>query len=422
MKRVDQSDIQGNIMCGYRRTFPHALFAFVRVTRPAVARRWVGELAERVTTALPWGDAPPSTTLNVAFSFAGLRALGLPEPVLSSFPTPFSDGMEARAGLLGDADECAPERWEPGLRSLHAVVTIYAQERTSRSRARAELKRTEPGAGIKIVRIQETDRLDGDREPFGFRDGIAQPDIKDRDAGPHPRDVEVEPGEFVLGYRDEGGGIPEPPRELGLNGSYMVVRKLEQDVHGFWDFARAEAGDQAEWFAAKLVGRWRDGTPLVSSLTAPANGDEGDLRRLNDFAFARDVYGYGCPLGAHIRRTNPRDALDRRGRFSRRHRIIRRGMPYAEDGAVGLMFVCWQADIERQFEFIQSQWCGQGNAFGLGADPDPVMGPGGGKVTINGVPPRIVPLRRFVMTRGGDYFFAPGIQALRRIAAGGATP
>ena len=136
-----------------------------------------------------------------------------------------------------------------------------------------------------------------------------------------------------------------------------------------------------------------------------------------------------CPLGAHIRRTNPRDALGFDGLLSFRHRIIRRGMPYgaplaseaAEDDHVdrGLIFVCFNASISRQFEGIQAQWLNDGNVFHLGHDSDFLMGDphGTGKMTVEGDPPFFLgPQGPFVTTRGGEYLFVPGMGALRALA------
>jgi Dyp-type peroxidase family len=421
MGAVDQADLQGNILCGYGRDYPSALFLFFTVERPGALRRWLGERAAQVTTAVPWPGKPP-LTLNVAFGFDGLRELGLGGRVLDSFPCDFRAGMEARAARLGDVEESAPERWEPALRGAHGVITVWALEAALRDRRRRELEAEAAQAGFAVKRIQETDVLPGEREPFGFRDGISQPRIRDPRAGPWlrwPADVPVEPGEFVLGYRDEGGSVPPPPLRIGMSGSFMVVRKLEQDVDGFWAFVRDEAPGRERWLAAKLVGRWPDGTPLVRAPDEPEREPSDDLGRLNAFTYAADAAGYACPIGAHIRRAHPRDSLDPDWRFANRHRIIRRGMPFAPEepgGRSGLVFVCFQASIERQFEFVQSQWCGDGNAFGLGADPDFIAGPGAGKHTIQGDPPLFVPMRRFVKTRGGGYFFAPGLGALRIIA------
>ena len=422
MTDVVRADLQGNILCGYGPRYGHGLFLFFRIERPDAARQWLGERIADVTTALSWPrDQEPPSTLNVALSHAGLRALGLAEEVLDKFSEAFRGGMEARADRLGDTGTSEPHAWEEGLRRLHGVVTVTARERSVRDQLRNELEAGAADAGLAVACAQEVQAQE--REPFGFRDGLSQPAIRDPRAGPWPRrgDVPIEPGEFVLGYPDEGGTTPPAPSTVGDNGSYMVVRKLEQDVEGFWDFIRAEAGpDDArrEWLAAKILGRWPDGTPLVRSPKAPRGQFADDRSRLNDFTYADDPDGFRCPIGAHIRRTNPRDSLGDL-RFSKRHRIIRRGMAYApkrKGDRPGLMFVCFQASIERQFEFVQAQWCGDGNAFGLGSDPDFIVGPARGKMTIQGSPPVFVPMRKFVTTRGGEYFFAPGITALRHIA------
>ena len=422
MTDVVQADLQGNILCGYGRKYAHGVFLFFRVDRPHEFRRWVGAHASDITTAVPWTEEPPST-LNVALTFAGLCQLGVPARVLDSFPEDFRQGMEARAGDLGDTGESDPAHWDERLKGLHGVMTVMAHKCSVRDERRAELEAEAVGAGLELACVLDTDVAADEREPFGFVDGISQPQIRDRNAGPkqRPGEVPVAPGEFVLGYMDEGGVSSPAPEQVGKSGSYMVVRKLEQDVDGFSDFLYDEAGGDSaemEWLAAKIVGRWRDGTPLVRSPYAPG-GDRIDSDRLNDFSYAGDPEGYSCPIGAHIRRTNPRDSLDPEWRFTNRHRIIRRGMPYAPSAGErpGLLFVCYQACIERQFEFVQSQWMGDGNALGLGSDPDFIAGPAEGKMTIQGAPPRFVPMRRFITTRGGDYFFVLGIAALGYIAA-----
>jgi Dyp-type peroxidase family len=177
-----------------------------------------------------------------------------------------------------------------------------------------------------------------------------------------------------------------------------------------------------------VIGRWQDGTPLVSSSEEPS----GPPPKVpdNDFRYEGDPDGARCPLGAHIRRANPRDALGFKGRLTSRHRMIRRGMPYGprpadpyvEDGLErGLVFVCYQADLRRQFEVVQGRWLADGDAFGLGEERDFLLGGEDpmAKMTIPGEPPRfLMPRRAFVMNRGGGYFFTPGIAALRQIAKG----
>ena len=185
--------------------------------------------------------------------------------------------------------------------------------------------------------------------------------------------------------------------------------------------------------AAKIVGRWPDGTPLAVSPERPDAAVSGDPLRINDFGYKDDAAGCSCPLGAHIRRANPRDDpafFD--GRLTNRHRIVRRGRTYGmplprgvteDDGADrGLVFVCFQADIWRQFETIQSLWIDDGDPFGLGRDKDFLVGePHGteGKMTIQGRPPFFLkPQPRFVTLRGGEYLFQPSMSALRRLSEG----
>jgi Dyp-type peroxidase family len=301
--------------------------------------------------------------------------------------------------------------------------------------------------------IEDPERKESVREHFGFADGLAQPSIDavaahdpDKKVGPTKRDGQGTPvargrwkdlaaGEFVLGYPDEAGIVADrPAAPLLQSGSYMVVRKLRQNVALFNRFLlNAADGDRrgAELLAAKIVGRWRDGTPLVDSPEPPEPREDDDDREPdNDFRYADDEHGLRCPIGAHVRRANPRDALGFGGRLSARHRMIRRGMPYGpppvdplvEDGLErGLMFVCFQASIARQFEIVQGRWLADGDAFGLGEDKDFLLGgeDPSGKMVIQGARPRfLAPRRSFVTNRGGGYFFAPGIAALRALADG----
>jgi Dyp-type peroxidase family len=281
----------------------------------------------------------------------------------------------------------------------------------------------------------------GLREHFGYADGFAQPAIEgateDRTRGGGVPEADggwraLAPGEFILGYEDEDSRVdpkrrlPSAPADpLGRSGTYMVWRKLHQDVALFRrTVARAAAGYPGgeEELAAKIVGRARDGTPLIAS---------DDPQNSNDFRYDGDPDGRRCPLGAHIRRSNPRDALGWEGRLSFRHRIIRRGMPYGEplpDGATdddreerGLVFVAFGASISRQFEGIQVQWLNDGNVFHLGHDKDYILGDSAAtaKMTIQGDPPYfLAPQPSFVTTRGGEYLFVPGITALAAIADG----
>ncbi|MEW6155598.1 MAG: Dyp-type peroxidase [Actinomycetota bacterium] len=443
---LDLDDIQGNILRGYG--FPAAGYLFVRVDDPEAGRRWVGELVDPVTTAAEWVEGKPEHTLNVAFTAPGLSALGVPERLLATFPPAFVEGMRARADLLGDRGPSDPARWDDGLGqgTAHVMVTVDTLRAGALGEHMDDLRAyvERPGSGLAVVHEQRAAVFAHARDQFGFADGFAQPLVEH--SGMPPRSGRgtpgrwwgwkpVKPGEFVLGYEDEDGLLPDSPAApLGDNGTFMVYRKLYQDVAGFRRFLRAQGArfpGGEEKLAAKIVGRWRDGTPLVLSPDRPDPAISGDLERIDDFRYRDDLDGFRCPLGAHIRRTNPRDALGWGGMRTKRHRIIRRGMPYGgplpegvldDDGADrGLVFICFNASIERQFETIQHQWCNDGNVFGLGADRDFLLGgpEGTGKMTVQGDPPVIVsPMLPFVQTRGGEYLFMPGLDALRALAAG----
>ncbi len=436
MTAIDQGDLQGNILCGYG--FEHALYAFLQVRERAAARGWLRDLLPALTTAEPWGAGRPDSTANLAVSARGLAALGMDREVLAGFPADFLEGMASRARMLSDTGPSAPERWETPLRGeAHVVLMLNARSESALARARDE--HLASGA-LELVYEQPAAALAGAREHFGFRDGFAQPQIADRRAGPWvgsgtPRRFgwkALQPGEFVLGYPDEDGAPPAAPAEpYGRGGTFMVLRKLRQDVALWHRWMREWAGDEREErdaLAAKIVGRWQDGRPL--SLFPERVHDQpsaDELRRTNRFRFRDDPEGLRCPLGAHIRRVNPRDAIGGDGRLSSRHRIIRRGMPYGppadgdrpDDEDRGLVFVSFQASIERQFETIQARWCADGDPFGLGADADFLLADGDpdGKMTIPGDPPRYLhPQPSFVTTRGGGYYFVPGIGALAAMA------
>ena len=454
---IDLRDLQGDILRAYGNAYDHTSYAFVHIEcDPAQARAWFSGLLDHVTTAEPWPEGKPRTTLNVAVTAGGLRALGVSEAVVGSFSKEFREGMAARAQQLGDMGPSAPAAWQPGLGTgqAHVLLTINAQEKEDHRRALSKMEAAMKDAGgIHVVYQEDTALLEGAREHFGYADGFAQPAVEGATDAKAPGGGVLEkdgrwralaPGEFVLGYPDEDTRddpkrrLPNAPADpLGKSGTYMVWRKLYQDV-ALWrrvlhDAAKLYHGEDAELLAAKVVGRWEDGTPIVTHPHKPDPNFDPTARGANDFRYDNDLDGRRCPTGAHIRRSNPRDALGFESALTFRHRMIRRGMPYGDplpkgvmedDGADrGLVFVSFQASISRQFEAVQIQWLNDGNIFGLGHDTDfllgTVAGATGGKMTIQGDPPFfLAPQDAFVTTRGGEYLFVPGLTALAVLADG----
>jgi Dyp-type peroxidase family len=428
---LDFPDLQGNLVRGY----PHGYgaYVFVRVADAARGRAWLHGLT--VTNAELW-DAPPPDTLNLAFTSAGLHALGVSPQLLATFPEDFREGMAARAELLGDHGENAPANWEPGLGTgdAHVLVTLYGLTADDLERARARLEET---LGEAVTVVHEQHALPSESDHFGFKDGISQPAIAGDGNEPRPGDGlpnpgggwrELAPGEFVLGYRDQDGGLPVAPAPpFDRNATFVVYRKLAMWPARLRTYLASVDGHDPRVLAAKMVGRWQDGTPLVTSPDAPDAALAADPQRVNDFRYSTDVDGFGCPIGAHVRRANPRDHEGFfGGKLVDRHRIIRRGRAFGpplpdgvleDDGAErGLVFKCYQADIERQFEVIQSRWIADGDPFALGNDRDPTVGyhDGGGRMVIQGRPPVVLGrLPTFTTLRGGEYLVRPGLRALR---------
>lgn len=453
---IDLADIQGDILRAYGNAYERTTYVFVSVDEAARGRDFLRTLVDRTTTAAPWRtDGKPPFAMNVAFTAAGLRAVGVPERVMETFSDEFLAGMASRAGVLGDIGPSAPARWDPGLGTgrAHVLVTVNALDARELETALANLRTEVVRHGLHVVAEEPARLLPESREHFGFADGFAQPAIEgvneEKTAGGGvplggARWRPLALGEFLLGHPDEDTRVdPErrlpnaPTAPLGRNSTYMVWRKLRQDVALFRTTVRDAAervGRDERMLRAKIVGRWDDGAPLVTHPDAEPGVFDGRAAGANDFGYAdEDDAGMRCPLGAHVRRSNPRDALGFEGRLSFRHRIIRRGMPYGEplapdartdDGVErGLVFVCFNASISRQFEGIQVQWLNDGNIFGLGHDADFLMGgTNGGSMVIQAHPPDppcyLAPQGPFVTTRGGEYLFVPGITALAAIADG----
>jgi Dyp-type peroxidase family len=494
---LELDEIQGLVLNGYRHHVAARYVMFEIVDAPR-ARAWVARMVEHVQFGdyrkTPREQAPyiKDVCVNLAFTWPGFAALGLPSIALNGFSQPFQEGMADanRARRMGDDGASDPVKWAWGSasRPVHGVLAVFGKHYSPEGfRALqgviddclAEMNGLRCCADLDTVPMDPVLR----KEHFGFRDNITNPQMASL-ARPGHGDV-IADGEILLGYEngyghlpmspqvmaasDRGGVLPPAPalperRDFGRNGSYLVFRQLQQDVRAFWEYAYktaatvpgAPAGrDGAAWLAARFVGRWPNGTPLTVHPDAPGP-DKGNL---NDFLYYQgDAFGGRCPIGSHIRRANPRDTAlpvphdvelsgtpeDEKKRrdlleLVALHRIMRRGRMYGEpfdptydldqlrkcDGKDrGLHFLCFNANLSRQYEFVQSNWVVNPTFAGLSRDPDPLLGAQrtypfpAGDFTMPGCPTRRVHnLPRVVEVKGGAYFFMPSRAALRYLAS-----
>jgi Dyp-type peroxidase family len=427
---LELDDIQSGVLRPRPTPYVATYIAF-RIDDSKAGRDLIARISRVVTSAANPTSPLADTSVSVALTYQGLKALGVPQEALDSLAWEFRQGMAARAHELGDTGESAPENWEQPLGSsdLHVVLVAVSpdEQRLEQAldRAREAYRKM---SGIEAIWRQNCHALPTETEPFGFRDGISHPAIEGSGIpGSNPQERPLRAGEFVLGYRDEMGGVQKTtPDILGRNGTYVVFRKLHQRVAAFRQYLKDSSTSAAdeELLAAKMMGRWRSGAPLALCPfhDDPALGE--DPRRNNDFLFeADDPAGLKTPGGSHIRRCNPRDAAI--AGVARIHRMIRRGTAYGpmlpegvmvDDGVDrGLMFAFVGANIGRQFEFVQSQWVNDGIFFGAGDDKDPITGSGKVNFTFPRKPirKRLQGIPKFVVTRGGEYCFMPGLRALR---------
>jgi deferrochelatase/peroxidase EfeB len=492
---VDYEDVQGIIRFGHGKLI-RACFYAVQIRNPDAARRWLRHAP--VTPAVARKPLPVSA-LQVALTARGMKALGVPDAIVASFSPEFVAGMagdEARSRRLGDLGNSAPSqwRWGAGQWTPDLLVMLFATAEAWPATEAATMDSLWHDAfeSIACLRTADLDR----NEPFGFADGLSQPEV-DWEQSRVIRKDETEYtnlstlGEFVLGYQNEYGRFTERPLldpvtgmdlptaldapqklDLGRHGTYLVVRELCQDVRGFWQYMHAQAGSavEASRLAEAMMGRTMNGEPLAQcggrSIQGIARTPENE--RLNHFLFADDPNGERCPLGAHIRRANPRNSdfggavggpvsrlmhslgfaakgwRDDRVASTRFHRILRRGRKFgpnltreealqpapSDDPERGLYFACVNANIARQFEFIQNAWIMGAGFEGLSRERDPVLGTRSSDAhmrpcntftipTAGGASRRLYDLPEFVTVRGGAYFFLPGIRALRCLATVG---
>lgn len=443
---LDLDDIQGIVLFAYasltKAAYIHVNFPDSAGSRP---NAWLAELANDVAAAnVRTGKV--GDKVNVAFTAQGIGRLGVSQQELETFPRELQQGMghELRAHVLGDVGDNRPETWQvggPNNRPVHALVMLYSHDSDSIGRLREREAARAVNFGGEIVHID--DGYLQDREHFGFADGIEQPHVAGSPRAKADHFIEVPAGEFILGYPNAYAEMPTSPRgvdgfDIGKNGTYLVYRKLQQDVAAFWQsmFEQTACGSDPIGCAARVVGRWPSGAPLVNYPSGDvANGEEFE----HAFEFAkRDPDGMRCPLGAHIRRANPRDMLlpdpEASMKAVQRHRLLRRGRSYGPSSAEsirdrahsdgrerGLVFIALNASIRRQFEFVQQTWINNPKFAGLYEERDPLAATihdGKAQMTIPMQPARakLFGLPRFVTTRGGGYFFLPGLRALQWLA------
>lgn len=436
------ADVQGLILRSYG--MECATFFLLRVEKPAEARRMLGTLP--ITSGTPWQEKPPFC-VNIGLTFEGLAALALSPESLESFPQEFAAGAFRRCAEVGDTGSCSPETWAHGLGQpgLHALVLLFAQDDTIRDAQTGALRESLMGSGAwSEIAALPGDVLPGSLAHFSYRDGFSQPTVDCGLPNPVPDRQPVAPtGEFLLGYPSQFDQLTYPvpvPDELGRNGSFMVLRILEQNCAAFdalMNESEERYGIPGELLAAKMVGRWRNGTPL--STCPSSDSPVPPLTDMNLYDYAptdanpetyNDRRGYRCPVGSHVRRANPRSATVA-GNSGSRHRIVRRGVPYGppydpahpNDGIErGLLGLFIGVSIKDQFEFLMSEWI-NGDTFapGIFGTTDPILGnsTGENKFVIpreNGPPVVISPFPRLVTTRGSAYTFLPSITGLRYIA------
>jgi Dyp-type peroxidase family len=435
---LELDDIQSGVL--HPRPSPYVgTYLLLRIDDPRAGRELVRRLHPVVGAGQPAADPARDAWVTVAFTYQGLKALGVPQASLDSFALEFQQGMAARAAELGDVGQSSPANWEQPLGTPDVHVALAAlSPNAARLAAVVERARRahEQLPGVEVIWRQNCYQLPTGRTSFGFKDGIGQPAVEGSGIpGSNPRERPIKAGEFILGYPDETGSLPPmpTPEVLGRNGTYIVFRKLHTRVAAYRRYLRERASSREEEarLGAKMVGRWQSGAPLALSPDEDDPQLGADPGRNNDFGYGDDLRGFKCPAGAHARRANPRDALDHEGSVNvQLHRMIRRGTSYGpmlpegvleDDGADrGIIFVFVGAHLKRQFEFVKTQWINDGIFIGAPAEKDPLAGPNDGSGTFT-IPQR--PIRRrlqglppFVVTRGGEYCFVPGLRALRWLA------
>jgi Dyp-type peroxidase family len=509
---LELDQIQGNILSGFNKD--HQMFLFLHFKEGQRGRDWLASVQNEIAST---GEvegfnrlfkhlerkrdgelgALKATWANVAFTLAGLKKLAAEGSNLQGFPKSFTEGMRSRAKLLGDVGASTPETWvfnREG-QEIHAVLLVAADSQPDlHQHVMRYLSGIFLNGGITLVFLQEgAVRADQPgHEHFGFKDGVSQPGIRGFTPNNNPKDSEqgnpgqdlLWPGEFVIGYETQfGKADPKEPTELNTapgpvstsgpdwtrNGSYLVFRRLRQDVAAFRNQLKdleRQHQRSIDVIGAKLVGRYASGCPL--ELTKDESADPktfpppfdptaedpsgrhsellDDLHN-NNFEYGGDPQGQFVPRAGHIRKAYPRDEtsprkspcdnLEVNENTTQRHRLLRRGIPFGTSfrptlGAIshpitkeregtdrGLLFLAYQSDIERQFEFVQACWVNDKDFPQNGDGQDPIIAQSpNGDMKIPGVPKEPASIKHFVTTTGGEYFFQPSLRVVKKLARG----
>lgn len=435
---LELADIQGTVL--RNRPMPYfGSYLVFRIDDAVAAGTMLARLLPHVTSAANWQAPPDEAWISVVFTCEGLRRMGVDPAILAGFPLEFQQGMAARSAYLGDVGQSDPALWDlpHAGTGFHIGLMVMAGSRAGSDamiRLGREVLTSMPG-------VSHLARLDVGvpptlREHFGYADGISRPFIEGEGGVPLPgQGAPVKAGEFVLGYENALGQLARAagPAVLWRNGTFVAIRKIRQHVHAFRSYLQAQAGShqEQELLAAKMMGRWRSGCPLALRPEQDDPALAADRQRNNDFAYADDdPAGLKTPVGSHIRRVNPRDALRESVVDAGLHRLLRRGAAYGpalpedapgEDGADrGIVLALINANPGRQFEFVQAQWVNDGDFVSQAARSDPIVGrrDRADDYVFPARPVRrhLTGLREFTATRGGEHVFMPGLAGLRWLA------
>ena len=446
---VKLENVQGNILKAFNK--PNMLLIFFEFNNIDGARQWLSKIAQRIPTTQALVNSPKEgknapELLHVSLSANGIKKLGLTLPPSRESShheheehvedgDPFSEGMKARASVLGDTGDSSPQQWKSPFDSnvIDGVLIIASDDEEQLTIIVNQIKDNAQKFEINFVGEQKGKGMKDDNkkeiEHFGFRDGVSQPLIKGVDDKKikTSKQIPLESKDFVLSNL-------EGDLSWANDGSFLVYRRLRQDVDGFWEFMNtkaAELGMTPEKLAAKFIGRWKSGAPLAnhpeSDPNTPEAADDNNFIYMNN----DDSRGERTPRFSHIRKMYPRgdgesDDAEKNRITNNMHRILRRGIPYGTkgDNDKGLLFMCYQKDIAMQFEFVQKMWANNSKFPRSDGDTnhghDPIIGQHHDTGFVNllkddGNFEKVTGFNQWVSTTAGEYFFSPSISALKNL-------